>query len=150
MSKQELYAWASLASTLAILGLYVVMVWGLPEGMESYAAGMIDVFIKVIVIAFVVELVLGLSKHTKAGRIDKDERDILIEGRGFRNAYYFVMAAISTMAVHLFISNLIGEEITQNVYIATPSMMLHALLVIFLLTSLTKTLTQLYYYRQGT
>lgn len=150
MSKQELYAWVSLASTLAILGLYLMMVWGLPEGMESYAAGMIDIFIKVIVIAFVVELVLGLSKHTKAGRIDKDERDILIEGKGFRNAYYFVMVAISTMAAHLFISNLFGEEIAKSVYLATPSMMLHALLVIFLVTSLIKTLTQLYYYRQGT
>ncbi len=150
MSKQELYAWVSLASTLAILGLYLMMVWGLPEGMESYTAGMIDIFIKVIVIAFVVELLLGLSKHTKAGRIDKDERDILIEGKGFRNAYYFVMVAISMMAAHLFISNLFGEEIAMNVYRATPSMTLHALLILFLLTSLTKTLTQLYCYRQGT
>ena len=149
MSKQERYAWTSLASTLAILGLYLVMVWGLPEGLEDYAAGMIDLFIKVILIAFVVELLLGLSKHTKAGRIDKDERDIVIEGNGFRNAYYFVMAAISTLAAHLFISNLFGEEIATNVYMATPSMMLHALLVIFLVTSLIKTLTQLYYYRQG-
>lgn len=149
MSKQELYAWASLASTLAILGLYLMMAWGLPEGMESYAAGMIDVFIKVIVIAFVVELFLGFSKHTKAGRIDKDERDILIEGQGYRNAYYFVMAAISMVAAHLFTRNIFGAEIAENVYMATPSMTLHALLVIFLSTSLIKTLTQLYYYRQG-
>ena len=110
MSKQEIYAWVSLASTLAILGLYVLNVWGLPEGMEGAAAGMIDLFFKVIVIAFVVELGLGISKQTAAGRIDKDERDIQIEGKGFRNAYYVVMAGISVAAAQLFIGNLMGEE----------------------------------------
>lgn len=149
MSKQELYAWTALASTLAILGLYLVMVWGLPEGVDGYADGMIDIFIKVIVIAFIVELILGLSKHTKAGRIDKDERDFLIEGKGFRNAYYFVMAAISTLAAHLFISNLFGEEIAEKVYMVVPSTTFHALLIIFLVTSMTKSVTQLYYYRRG-
>lgn len=149
MARQELYAWTSLASTLAILGLFLVLVWGLPEAAADYADGMVDVFIKVIAAAFVVELVLGLSKHTKAGMVDKDERDILIESRGFRNAYYFVMAALCLLAGHLFIGNLFGEAFAHAVYLATPALMLQALLAIFLLTSLIKALTQLYYYRLG-
>jgi hypothetical protein len=149
MARQELYAWTSLASTLALLGLFLVLAWGLPEPAEGYAAGMIGVFVKVIAAAFVVELVLGLSKHTKAGMVDKDERDILIEGRGFRNAYYFVMAALCLLAGHLFVGNLFGEAIARAVYLATPALILQALLIIFLVTSLIKALTQLYYYRRG-
>ncbi len=149
MSKQEMYAWASLASTLAILGIYVLMVGGLPEGFENYASAMMDMFIKIIVMAFLVELVLGLSKHTKAGRIDKDERDVMIEGKGFRNAYYFVMAAMSLLAAHLFIGNLLGEEITEHLFILKPAVIFPALLLVFLLTGLIKSATQLYYYRQG-
>lgn len=149
MSKQEMYAWASLASTLAILGIYLIMAGGLPQGIENYASGMMEIFIKIIVMAFVVELVLGLSKHTKAGHIDKDERDVIIEGKGFRNAYYFVMAAISVLAAQLFIGDLLGQEITERLFMIKPSIIFPALLIVFLVTSLIKSATQLFYYRQG-
>ncbi len=144
-----MYAWTELASALAILGIYMIMVSELPEGIESYASGMIDVFIKIIVMAFIVQLLLGISRQTKAGRIDKDERDIIIEGKGFRNAYYFVMAAISVLAAQLFVGNFLGEDITENLFIIKPSIFFPALLIVFLLTGLIKSATQLYFYRQG-
>lgn len=78
MSKQEIYAWTSLASSAALLGYSVLMVWGVPEGIGAYTEAIKGAFLQVIGIAVLVEVALDVSKRTAFGRVDKDERDLLI------------------------------------------------------------------------
>ncbi len=146
MSRKEIYAWCSLGLTLAIFGYYLVSVFGLPSGLENNREYVTDLIWKVIGIAFLIELVLDLLKSTKLGGVSKDERDILIESKGFRNAYYFLMVAIVSLVINVLISDYLSEASGQKLFLAVPFMMFHVLVFILFIASIIKSVTQLIYY----
>jgi hypothetical protein len=149
MSKKEIYAWCSLGLTLAIFVYYLVSVFGLPPGLENYREYVIHLIWRVIGIAFLIELVLDFLKSTKFGGISKDERDILIESKGFRNAYYFLMAAIVSLVIYVLISDYLSNTSGQNFFLAVPFMTFHILLFILFIADIIKSVTQLIYYETG-
>ncbi|MDR8393875.1 hypothetical protein NC796_22165 [Aliifodinibius sp. S!AR15-10] len=149
MSKQEIYAWSSVGFTLAIVGFYLVSVFGWPTGLENYAEYFTDLFWKVIGITFLVEFTLGIMKSTKWGGVFKDERDKQIEAKGFRNAYYFLMVAIATLIANVLISDMLTEHRGEPLLLSMPFMTFHVLVVILLSANLLKSGTQLFYYRKG-
>lgn len=149
MSKQEIYAWSSLGFTLAIFAYYLLSAFGWPPGLENYAEHITGLIWKVIAVTFTVELVLDLLKSTNFGGVHKDERDMLIESKAFRNAYYFVMAAIISLIANLFISDFLSEATGENIFMSVPFMTFHALVFILFTASIIKSSTQLYYYQRG-
>ncbi len=149
MSKKEIYAWCSLGLTLAIFGYYVISVFGLPSGLENHREYVTNLIWKVIGIVFLIELVLGLLKSTKFAGISKDERDILIESKGFRNAYYFLMAAIVSLVIYVLISDYLSEASGQIFFLAVPFMTFHILVFILFIADIIKSVTQLIYYETG-
>lgn len=149
MSKQEMYAWSSLGLTLAVFSFYLLSVFGWPAGLENYAEYITGIIWKVIVAAFAIEFILDFLKSTKFGGVDKDERDLLIESKGFRNAYYFVMAAIVTLIGHLFINDFLSEASGEQFFLTAPFMTLHVLVFIIFIAGIIKSATQLFYYQKG-
>lgn len=149
MSKQEIYAWSSLGFTLSIFVFYLLSAFGWPPGLENYAEYITSLIWKVIVVAFTVELILDLLKSTSFGGVHKDERDILIESKAFRNAYYFVMASLISLIANLFISDFLSEATGENIFMSIPFMTLHALVFILFTASIIKSSTQLYFYQRG-
>lgn len=146
MSRREMYAWSSLGMSLALLGYYLVAVFGWPAGLEEHVAYITRIFWRVLGIGIAAQLLLELSKHTSWGKVDKDERDVMIESKGYRNAYYFVMAAIAAVAVNVLLYDLIGGAGWMRGFPTIPYMTFHTLVIILFVTDITKSGTQLFYY----
>lgn len=146
MSKKEIYAWSSLVSSLVLLGFYLIAVFGWPESLENYGDYITGIFWKVLGIAIVVEVALDLMKEFKVGEVHQDERDILIESKGYRNAYYFLMIAVISLVINLLLSDLASKASGENLFLAIPFMTFHVLVIILFTANITKSATQLYYY----
>jgi len=149
MSRKEIYAWCSIGLTLVILGYYVISVFGLPTGAETYREDITGLFWKVIGVAFLVQLVLDVLNSTKLGGVAKDERDKLIESKAFRNAYYFLIAAVIAVVANILISDLLSKASGEQLMLAVPFMTFHVLLFVLFLASLIKSGTQIFYYQRG-
>lgn len=149
MSKREIYAWCSLGFALAIFSYYLISVFGLPAELEGQREYITSLIWKVIGIAFVVELVLDLLDSTTFGGVAKDERDILIESKGFRNAYYFLMVALVWLIANVLISDFLSEASGHQTFLALPFMIFHVLVFLLFIASIIKSITQLIYYNKG-
>ncbi len=149
MSRKEIYAWSSLVLTLAILGYYLISVFGLPAEVENYSEQITALIWKVIGIAFLVQLVLDLLDSTKIGGVAKDERDKLIESKAFRNAYYFLMVAVITLIVNVLITDAVSQASGEKLFLALPFMMFHILVFVLFTAILIKSGTQIFYYQRG-
>ena len=149
MSRKEMYAWCSLGLTLAIFGYYLITVFGLPAGIENYSENITALIWKVIGIAFLIQFVLDLLNSTKIGGVAKDERDKLIESKAFRNAYYFLMAAVISLIVNVLITDAVSQASGEKLFLALPFMMFHVLVFILFIAILIKSGTQIFYYQRG-
>jgi len=147
MPKQEIYAWCSLGFTLAILVYYLVSAFGLPSGLENHSGYITRLVWRVIVITVLIESCLDLLSSTKFGGVHKDERDILIESKGFRNAYYFLVVSVIVLIVHLMINDFISEAVGGQLDLAIPFMTFHILVFMVISATIIKSSTQLFYYR---
>jgi len=148
MSRNEIYAWSSIGLTLAVFGYYLVSIFGLPAGLENYSGQIIGLIWKVIGITFLIQLVLDLLNSTKVGGVAKDERDMKIESKAFRNVYYFLMVAIVSLVANLLISDYISEASGQAHLLSLPFMTFHILVTILFIAILVKSGTQVFYYNR--
>jgi len=149
MSRQEIYAWSSLATSSVLLIFYLTAVYGWPVPIESSEEYISGILWKVLGIAVVVELILDTMHSLQVGGVSKDERDVRIESKGYRNAYYVLAGALVAVMVHLFISDMVTTAAGQDRYLSVPFATVQVLLVILLGGSIIKSSTQLYYYNKG-
>lgn len=149
MSKQEIYSWSSLGFAVAVFTYYLLSVFGWPPALENYAEYITGILWKVIGFTFLVEFTLDVLKSTKFGGIDKDERDHLIESKGFRNAYYFVVCALIGLIANVLISDFLSKAGGKDVFMSEPYMIFHAMVFILFIAVILKSGTQLYYYNKG-
>lgn len=147
MSKQEIYAWCSLGFTSAVFAYYLVSAFGWPAAIENYSDHLTSLIWQVIIITVLVEICLDLLNSKNIGGIQKDERDKIIEYKGFRNAYYFVMATLVTLIGHIVLGDFMSGLMKEDFVMAVPSTALHLLVILLFTANLIKSTTQLYYYR---
>lgn len=134
---------------LAVLIYYLISVIGLPDMAEPYAGRITGLLWRVIGITVVVELVLdGLASLGTAG-VTEDERDRQIEGKGFRNAYYFLTLTLVVLIANVLVSDFMSEASGEAMMFAMPFVTLHALVCIVLSAVFIKASTQVYFYRQA-
>ena len=148
MSKQEIYAWISVATTVALLGLYIVLAIGLPESIEAYTDSLESLFLKIIGLALLVRIGLSIARRTEAGRVEKDERDHLLQLKGYRTAYIFVMCVLVSLVFHLVVSDYLSEAAGERLWLSAPYQAVHALIVTFLVAGILEDATKLFYYRK--
>jgi len=71
----------------------------------------------------------------------------LIESKGFRNAYYFLIVSVIVLIVHVLIYDFLGEAVGEQLVLAIPFMTFHILVFMVITAAIIKSSTQLFYYR---
>lgn len=142
MSKQEIYAWTSVLSSLSIVIIYTVFAIGLPENWAEVESQLASIFFKVFLFVLVIEVILGILKNNN--EVDKDERDEMIAGKGYRNAYHFLSIAVVIVLFQMIMENILGFH--SFVY-GTVSLV-HVLMYAVLVASIINRATQIYFYRR--
>lgn len=147
LSYQEKSILGSLVALIVAYGFYFgAMLRHLGErGAEGASLGRLVVAVIVIIaIETVYNIVLALETKPQP----KDERDVMIAGKAYRNAYfllYFGAGTIMTCALGLAaIDGATPMRIT-----VTPFLILNTMLLLLVSAEIVKFLTQLFYYRQG-
>ncbi|WP_018128073.1 hypothetical protein [Balneola vulgaris] len=146
MSRQEVYAWASFASSIAIAGLYTIYVLGWGGESPTVSDQLSSVLIKVFLFAFIIELVIGVL-DSKDG-VSKDERDYLIASKGYRNAYGFLCAAVCFVLFQIPFSSFYEQSWGLHFNIPANILLFHTLLFVLLFASMINRGTQIYFYRK--
>lgn len=142
MSKQEIYAWTSLMSSIAILGIYGITVYGWPEGLPDIESQLSSLFVKIFFFALGIEILLGILK--KKNEVDKDERDEKVAGMGYRNAYIFLSAAIAFILFQTILDSVFGAA----AFMYGVFSLIHALIFALFFSSMVNRITQIYFYRR--
>ena len=146
MSRQEVYAWASLLSNLAFLLLYLAFVFGIPAALESYQDNLTTILLWIIFVDLVFQAVISLQQGSSK-RISKDERDERIEARGFKVGYHVFMVAIVILIGHLFMQGVI-ESYADPVYLERiKTLPLHFLVAVLVAGTSAKSIVQISMYR---
>jgi len=147
MSYQEKSIFGSLVAMLVVYGYYFAAVLhniGKPEFAATGLGRLILAVIAIIVIEVVYHIVLALESKPEA----KDERDILIESKAYRNAYF----ALSTGAF-LVIASVIAADLARDAaptrILVTPFLVVNLVLLFMVLAEVVKLVTQLLHYRRG-
>ncbi len=140
LSYQEKSILGSLLAMLVIYGYYfstTLRHLGQP-GFEGETLGrLIGTVIALIVVEVVYHIVLAIESRPEP----KDERDVLIECKAYRNAY-LLLSTLGALLILYFI--FLGGRIGL-----TPYLSVNLLLLAMVAGELTKYLTQLFYYRRG-
>lgn len=145
MSKQEILSWTSLATSTSVVVFYVLIIFGLPESLPDYSGQLFSIFFKVFLVAVVIEMVVEIMSKKK--RVDKDERDFMIEAYGHRYAYTFLVIALAIVLVNLFLSGIFGEYSEIHAMIGSKRVIFHTLFFILYIASIIKRMTMIYHYR---
>ncbi len=146
MSKQEILAWSSLATSSSVVFFYVLIVFGWPDFLPDYAGLFTKIFFNLFWIAVVIEIALELGERKQ--KVDKDERDFIIEARGLQRAYNFLSFAVAVVVINWFLSDLFGEFSEVHSILGEARTTFHILFIVLFVSNLIKRTTQIYYYRQ--
>lgn len=145
MSKQEILAWTSLATSTSAIVLYVLIVFGWPEVLPDYSAQFAKIFFNVFWIAVAVEIVLELIKNKN--KVEKDERDFKIEAYSTRYAYNFLSFAVAIILVNIFLSFILGDFSEFHAAIGSSTGTFHALFLVLFGANIVNRGTQIYHYQ---
>ena len=148
MSFREKSAWVCFFVTIAAFVPYFFYIFGLFDRRALTTASVITAIAAVVIFQVILQvaaqIVIGLQTKQEA----KDERDVVIESRSIRNAYYVLTSSciiafacivvLSTSPVESELYHLFGPAFTSQVF-----------LLCFVLAEMTKYLTRAVSYRRG-
>ena len=148
MSRSEILSWASLATSTSVVVFYILMVFGWPEAIPDYSSNFTKIFFNVFWIAVVIEIFVDISQQKS--KVQKDERDILIEGKGHRIGYSVLVVAVAFALIQFFLSGVIGPQGEAYAFGLpfTPKDIFHFLFLSLFISSAAKRLTMIINYRK--
>lgn len=139
MSFREKSSWACLLSTIAIWIPYFVYVFSgfAREGFKAHPS------LPALVAATVLSVLLNLAAHLviaiRARQEKKDERDLAIESRALRNAYYVLLVSVALVVFCPWPWD----------QLLSLGLIVQVLLAFFVAAETTRFLTQAVCYRRG-
>lgn len=136
-----------LGSLLAMVVVYTIYFAGtLREiGRADFSGGSLGRLIFTVIAIIVIEIVYHIVLALEGGVERKDERDILIECKAYRNAYLMLATGASLVIAYAIVASLAGAARIP----LTPFLAVNVMLLFMVIAELTKSLTQLFYYRRG-
>lgn len=149
MSRQEILSWTSLGVSVSVLVYYLLIVFGWPDSIPDLSAEFTKVFFNVFWIAIIVEFIVDINDSIQKKKISADERDLMIEARGHKNAYTFVVVAIVFLLSQMVLSRILGDGQSMFSVLGSEIMVFHMLVITLLISSATKRATMLWYYMKG-
>jgi len=147
LSYQEKSILGSLLAMVVVYGYYFASVLrdlGRPEFDGGSIGRLVLAVIAIIVIEIAYQIVLAIESKAEP----KDERDILIECKAYRNAY-FLLATGAALVIACVIVAALARDAAPTRIIVTPFLTVNLVLLAMVLAELVKFLTQLFYYRRG-
>ncbi len=147
MSKQEILSWTSLATSSSFLFFYVLFNFGLPGTVESFSGTFVKTFFNLFWIAVVVEIIVEISEGNK--KVQKDERDFIIEAKGIKIGYNILVLSMVIALVQIFISNLSIMSNYEFPFTLELSSVFHFLILSLFLASAVRRSIMIYHYRKG-
>jgi hypothetical protein len=167
LSYQEKSILGSLLAVAAVYGYYfasVLRAANRPEFDGGNVARLIFTVVAIVVIEIVYHIVLALESKVEP----KDERDIVIECKAYRNAYFLLAGGAFWVITGVILVNLTPDALPANILmtpflilaklvresppariIVTPFLTVNLVLFFMVLAELVKLVTQLFYYRKG-
>jgi hypothetical protein len=136
LSQRELSIWGSLATTLVVYGYYFAEVFTGTRPSEFTGTTLVRLMFAVFAIV-VIEVVYHVAVALISKAEPKDERDILIEGKAYRIAYFLLVADLFMLMGTV---KLIG---------LTPFLIVNLMLFSVVVSEVVKSATQLFHYRRG-
>ncbi len=147
MSYQEKSIAGSLVATLLVYGYYfagVLRKIGEPTFAGTGLGRLILAVIAIIVIQVVYQIALAVESHPEP----KDERDILIEAKAYRNGY-FALATGAFLVIGAVIAAELAHDTAPTHIVVTPFLVVNLVLLFMVIAEVVKLATQLLYYRKG-
>ena len=146
MSYQEKSILGSLFAFVVVFGYYFTAVLrdlGRPDFDGGTVGRLVFAVIAIVAIEIVYHIVLALESKPEP----KDERDVLIECKAYRNAYFLLAGGAFCVIVWVAMANPVRA--VGSATGATNFITVNLVLFFMVMADLTKFLTQLFYYRRG-
>ncbi len=136
-----------LGSLLAMVVVYSVYFAGTLRdiGRADFNGSSLGRLIFTVIAIIVIEIVYHIALAIEGGVERKDERDILIECKAYRNAYLVLATGAGLVITYFIVAGLAGATRIP----LTPFLSVNVMLLFMVIAELTKSLTQLFYYRRG-
>ena len=146
MSKQEILSWTSLATSVSVLVFYILINFGWPDIIPDYSARAVKIFFNVFWIAVIIEIIVEISEGKK--KVQKDERDFIIEAKGLKVGYNILVITLMVALVQVFISNFTQNYAPNLLFAIEVSSIFHFLFIALFSASAAKRATMIYNYRR--
>ena len=144
-SNRELNIWAELILDIIVSIYFFPKIFPLIIDGQLYSEALVGIIANTIIIAIIYSISVFGAINTLTKREEKDERDYIYELKSYR-----VSNIISQVSIYLLISLIVFNPINQvRLNEFTAPMIAMLLLIITLLSSTGKSLTQLFNYRKN-
>jgi len=144
-SNRELNIWAELILNILVSFYFFPKIFPLIINDQLYSEALVDIVTNTIIIAIIYSIFVFGTINTLTKREEKDERDYIYELKSYR-----ISNIISKVSIYLLISLIVFNPINQVRFGEfTAPMIAMLLLIITLLSSTGKSLTQLFNYRKN-
>ena len=144
-SNRELNIWAELILDILVSFYFFPKIFPLIIDGQLYSEALVGIIATSIILAIVYSIVVFGAINALTKREEKDERDYIYELKSYRISYI-----ISQVSIYLLISLIVFNPINQvRLNEFTAPMIAMLLLIITLLSSTGKSLTQLFNYRRN-
>ena len=141
-SNRELNIWAELILNILVSLIFVSKVF---TSNQFGGEVLVQIISTTIILAIVYSIVVFGAINALTKREEKDERDYIYELKSYRISYYLSHGGILGI-ICLIVFNALYQE---NIGLLTPPKIAMILLIIALLSSTGKSLTQLFNYRKN-
>lgn len=143
LSYQEKSIAGSLIAMIVVYGYYFAAT--LRNIGREDLGGSLGRLIFTVIAIIVIEIVYHIALAIEGGVERKDERDILIECKAYRNAYLMLATGAGLVITYFIVAGLAGATRIP----LTPFLAVNVMLLFMVIAELTKSLTQLFHYRRG-
>ena len=144
-SNRELNIWAELALDILVSLYFISGVYPLLINDQFNSEALLQIIFTTIIIAIIYSIIVFGAINIFTKREEKDERDYFYELKSYRISYYFSQGGIFGI-ICLIVFNAVYQE---NIGLLTPPKIAMIFLIIAVLSSTGKSLTQLFNYRKN-
>ena len=144
-SNRELNIYAELVLDILVSFYFFPKIFPLIIDGQLYGGALVGIIANTIIISIIYSIFVFGAINTLTKREEKDERDYIYELKSYRISYYLSHGGILGI-ICLIVFNALYQE---NIGLLTPPKIAMILLIIALLSSTGKSLTQLFNYRKN-
>ncbi len=146
MSRTEILSWTSLATSVSVVVFYILIILGWPEVLSDYTSKLVNIFFYVFLCAVIVEIFVEINGQKQT--VTKDERDLMIEGKGHRIGYSILVFGVIVVLIQLLIIDNFGNEFDHFMSINTFKNIFNLLFITLFVASASKRTIMIYNYRK--